>query len=127
MRTRLTSIAAAACLVAAGCGSDPRDGIEPEEPATESGTAGNFTTAKVATGLNRPTYVGTAPGDDDSLWVLEQPGRVVRLDGDDRARREVVIDLTEEVKLGAEQGLLGMAFHPDFMRNGRLYLLYSDK
>jgi glucose/arabinose dehydrogenase len=124
VRTLLTSIVAAACLVAAAaCGSDPRDGIDPEQPQTARGIANSFAVKKVATGLNRPTYVGVAPG-DDALWILEQPGRVVRLSGQ---RREVVIDLSDQVKLGAEQGLLGIAFHPDFARNRRLYLHYSDR
>jgi glucose/arabinose dehydrogenase len=125
VRRFVTSIAAAAALVAgAGCGSDPRDGIDPEQPATAKGEASTFAVTKVATGLNRPTWAGVAPGDDKAIWVLEQPGRVVRLEG---GRREVVIDLSGEVKLGAEQGLLGIAFHPDYDRNGRLYLHYSDK
>ena len=129
MRTRVTSIAAAATAAAAlaGCfGSDPRDGIDPEQPATESATANSFGVTKIATGLNRPTFVGVAPGEDDALWVLEQPGRVVKLTDRNR-RRRVVIDLSDKVKLGAEQGLLGMAFHPDFDRNGRLYLHFSEK
>jgi len=117
--------AAALCLGPAGCfGGDPRDGIDPEQPATATGETETFAVEKVATGLNRPTWAGVAPGDDDAIWVLEQPGRVVRLEG--RAR-EVVIDLSGQVKLGAEQGLLGIAFHPDFDRNGKLYLHYSDK
>ena len=32
-----------------------------------------------------------------------------------------------EVPLGAEQGLLGIAFHPDFATNRRLYLHWSDR
>ena len=125
MRRLVTSIAAAAALVAAGCsGGDPRDGIDPVDPATAKGERNSFAVQKVVTGLNRPTWAGVAPGDDDAIWVLEQPGRVVRLEG---GRREVVIDLSGEVKLGAEQGLLGIAFHPDYDRNGRLYLHYSDK
>ena len=112
------------CLLVAGCGGDPRDGIEPEEPATAQGKRDSFSVEKVATGLNRPTYVGVAPGDGNALWVLEQPGRVVRLDG---REREVVLDLTDEVKVGAEQGMLGIAFHPDFDRNRRAYLHFSDR
>jgi glucose/arabinose dehydrogenase len=76
----------------------------------------------IAKGLNRPTWVGEAPG-DDGLWVLEQPGRVLRLD---EGRRTVALDLSDRVKLGAEQGLLGIAFHPDFATDRRLYLHWSD-
>ena len=60
-------------------------------PATERGGARNFDVERIAVGLNRPTFVGAAPGDSDALWVLEQPGRVVRLEG---AERTVALDHT---------------------------------
>jgi glucose/arabinose dehydrogenase len=109
--------------VGAGTGSDQLAGLQPPVPAQEHGRAHHFDVERIASGLNRPTYVGVAPGDDDGLWVLEQPGRVVRLAG---GRRTVALDLTGQVKEGAEQGLLGMAFHPDFATNGRLFLHWSD-
>ena len=109
-------------LALPACGGDE---LEPERPpARESGTAAHFAVERIAGGLNRPTYVGAAPGDDDGLWVLEQPGRVVRID--DAGRRRTLLDLGERVTLGAEQGLLGIAFHPDFATNRRLYLHWSD-
>jgi glucose/arabinose dehydrogenase len=55
--------------------------------------------------------------------VLEQPGRVIRVDG---RRRQTVLDLGDRVTVGAEQGLLGIAFHPDFATDRRLYLHWSD-
>ena len=111
----------------AGCGgADANEDVPgPErEPATESGAARHFGVARIATGLNRPTYVGAAPGDSGALWVLEQPGRVVRLGPG--GERTVALDLTDEVKVGGEQGLLGIAFHPDFATDRRVYLHWSD-
>jgi glucose/arabinose dehydrogenase len=119
------------CLLAAilaGCGGedrkDPREEVRPLRPATEGGRARHFDVERLASGLNRPTFVGVAPGDGDGLWVLEQPGRVVRLTGE---RRRTALDLTGEVRTGAEQGLLGMAFHPDFASNRRLYLHWTNR
>jgi glucose/arabinose dehydrogenase len=94
------------------------------QPATESGTAHHFDLEPFARGLNRPTYVGSAPGDPDGVWVLEQPGRVIRIQGD---HRTTMLDLRRRVTTGTEQGLLGMAFHPDFASNRRLYLHWSDR
>jgi glucose/arabinose dehydrogenase len=128
MIRRLTLLAAvvgvlAAAAVALGSGGDPRDAFDPPAPATERGRADSFAVERVATGLNRPTYVGAAPGDPGALWVLEQPGRVIRLhDG----RRTTLLDLTDRVRTGAEMGLLGLAFDPDFTTNHRLYLHWSD-
>ena len=72
----------------------------------------------------RPTWVGTAPGDRTALWVVEQPGRVLRLE---KGTREVVLDLRSEVKEGAEQGLLGAAFDPDFAASHLMYLHWTAR
>ena len=109
-----------------GCDDSPRPAQKlPQPPALPSATgkAHAFDLERVARGLVRPTWVGAAPGDRDALWVLEQPGRVVRLaDGE----RKVVLDIGENTTVGAEQGLLGMAFHPDFARNRRLFVHHTD-
>jgi glucose/arabinose dehydrogenase len=114
----------AVAAVAVGALRDPLAGIDHPRPATERGRAHAFDVARIATGLNRPTWVGVAPGDPRALWVLEQPGRVVRLH---QGRRATVIDLTGRITTGAEQGLLGIAFDPDFATNRRLYLHWSDE
>ena len=134
MRAPILLFLAASAALVTGCGgaadANERRG-EPSlprpkhAPAIESGRAHSFDLERIAVGLNRPTYVGAAPGDPDALWVLEQPGRVVRLGPD--GSRSTLLDLTGEVKLGAEQGLLGIAFHPDFATNGRLFLHWSDR
>jgi len=66
--------------------------------------------------------MGTGEPGDDAIWVTEQPGRVIRIDG---GRRTVELDLGDRVLLGAEQGLLGIAFHPDFASDRRVYLHYA--
>ncbi|HEU4657234.1 MAG TPA: PQQ-dependent sugar dehydrogenase [Capillimicrobium sp.] len=75
--------------------------------------------------MNRPTWVGAAPGDRGAVWVGEQPGRIVRIAPD--GRRRVALDLTGTVRTGAEQGLLGIAFHPDFATNRRVFVHYTDR
>jgi glucose/arabinose dehydrogenase len=116
-------VGAVLALGLAACGSGESDGPTPLPATTESGTAHHFDVERIATGLNRPTYVGAAPGDDRALWVLEQPGRVVRLS---EGREETVLDLGDRVRTGTEQGLLGIAFDPDFARNGLVYLHWSE-
>jgi glucose/arabinose dehydrogenase len=117
----------AAAVAVAGCGgADASEEVpRPDRgPAAEAGAARHFGVARIATGLNRPTFVGAAPGDVGALWVLEQPGRVVRLGRD--GRRDVALDISDDVKVGGEQGLLGIAFHPDFATDRRVYLHWSD-
>jgi glucose/arabinose dehydrogenase len=115
----------AVVLAVAGCGPDePLAGAEPPAPATEQGRAHHFDVERVASGLNRPVWVGSAPGDPGALWVLEQPGRIVRLQGETRT---TLLDLSDRVLTGAEQGLLGIAFDPDFATTRRLFLHWSDR
>jgi len=121
----LRSLAVLALLAAAlaGCGDELGE-LERPEPATERGGARNFDVQRIASGLNRPVWVGAAPGDPGALWVLEQPGRVVRIAG---TQRTTLLDISSQVLTGAEQGLLGIAFHPDFATNRRLFLHWSDR
>ncbi len=121
-RTFIGVFATAAVLV--GCGSAGSDSSDPPAPAREVGSASHFTLERRAVGLVRPTWVGAAPGDDSGLWVAEQPGRLLRLQG---GRRRVVADLRSQVKVGGEQGLLGVAFHPDFANNRRLFLHWTNE
>src|SRR5829696_6641622 len=113
----------AAVLALGGCGDDLAD-LERPTVAIERGRADSFAVERVATGLDRPVWVGAAPGDPDALWVLEQTGRVLRLEGQ---TRETVLDWSAHVLVGAEQGLLGVAFDPGFAKSGRFFLHWSDK
>jgi glucose/arabinose dehydrogenase len=119
-----TAAVLAIATVAVGSRPDPRTSVRPPAPATETGKAASFAVERIASGFNRPTWVGAAPGDADALWVLEQPGRVIRLHRD---RRTVALDISDRVLLGAEQGLLGIAFHPDYVSNDRLFLHWNDR
>ena len=120
-RARWTAAALAAVALAA-CGRD-RVPSAADQPLIAR-PAHHFDLARIATGLDRPTYVGAAPGDLVGLWVLEQPGRVLRVvDG----RADVALDMSASVGAGVEAGLLGMAFHPRFAGNRRLYLHWSDR
>jgi glucose/arabinose dehydrogenase len=62
--------------------------------------------------------------DADRRYVLEQAGLVVRHDADGVAN-EPALDLRDAVTAGGERGLLGIALHPEFADNRRLYLRYS--
>ncbi|WP_248515439.1 PQQ-dependent sugar dehydrogenase [Salinarchaeum laminariae] len=78
----------------------------------------------VLTGIQQP--VGTAFASADGLqYVVLQSGRVLGVDGDGQLDSPV-LDLTESVESGGyEQGLLGIALHPEFASNRRAFLRYS--
>ena len=79
----------------------------------------------VARGLNDPLYL-TAPAGDARLFVVEQAGRI-RIVKDGRLLPAPFLDLRGSVGAGGERGLLGMAFHPAYAKNGSFYVDYTDK
>ena len=80
---------------------------------------------QVATGIPFPVFAGSIPG-DDRIFVLERQGRMVVIDSAG-LRSEPFLDLTDRVGSGGiENGLLGLAFHPDYASNGRMFLYYTD-
>ncbi len=73
-----------------------------------------------------PLAVSTAPGDDTHLYVAQQDGRVLSLDTvSDGAQPQPFLDLRTRTRANGEQGLLGLAFDPDYASNGFLYVYYS--
>lgn len=75
--------------------------------------------------FNRPIWLGTAPGDPGTIFVAEQGGTIYAFDDrPDVAAREVFLRLGV-LRAGNEEGLLGLAFHPDFAANGRFFVNYS--
>lgn len=74
----------------------------------------------------QPVYVAAPPADSRRLFVVERTGRIV-LVRDGRKLRRPFLDLGGSVSTVAEQGLLSMAFAPDYRRSGRFYVDFSDR
>ncbi|HEX2372198.1 MAG TPA: PQQ-dependent sugar dehydrogenase, partial [Solirubrobacterales bacterium] len=75
--------------------------------------------------FEQPLYVTQAPGEDRDLYVVEKGGRIVRVD-DGGPAEQPFLDLSGEVSTGSEQGLLSVAFAPDYERSGRFYVDFTD-
>ncbi len=89
----------------------------------------NIGVREVAKGFDRPVWAGVPIGVEGKLWVMEQAGRVWIVDTKTGKREEKpFLDIHGEVlRKGNEEGLLGLAFAPDFMKSGRYYVNYTDK
>ncbi len=113
-------LAAAALLIA--CGSPPSH--LPADLACVPGPGTELELYPVASGLKDPVFI-TAPPGDHRMFILEQPGRIRILRAGALVERPflAIEDLVED--LAIEQGLLGLAFHPDFAGNGRFFVYYS--
>jgi glucose/arabinose dehydrogenase len=113
----------------AGCGSERGSdgGSTPRTTATASPTPADrpgVGVDRVADGFVAPTDVAM-PAGVDRAFVADQPGQVYATDRPDAP----VLDLSDRVvdlRDGPdERGLLGLAPHPDFASNGRLFVRYS--
>lgn len=73
-----------------------------------------------------PVLALQAPSSSARWYVVEQAGRVrvfeARNDADDR---DTFVDLRSRVRSGGETGLLGMAFHPEWPGDPRVFLSYT--
>jgi len=78
----------------------------------------------VARGFDSPVLLTYAPGEPRARYVVEQPGRILRLVG---KRRTVFLDIRSAVDFGGERGLLGLAFHPNYQRNHYFYVAYTTE
>ena len=76
-----------------------------------------------------PVGIYHAEDGTDRLFVLEQPGRILVFDNDYSINNaEVFLDIRSIVDQGGgytEEGLLGLAFHPNYSENGYFYVNYS--
>lgn len=84
---------------------------------------GDYTLERVVSGLDQPVLVTHAG--DERLFIVEQPG-TIRVFENGALLPEPFLDISERVNDRAnEQGLLGLAFHPDYAANGVFFLNYT--
>jgi glucose/arabinose dehydrogenase len=117
------AVTAIAVTVAVGaCGSSAPSGGATVAPAARASRIG---LQRIGV-FTQPVYVAAAPGDSHRLFVVERTGRIVVLVGGRRQGRPF-LDISREVNAsGTEQGLLSMAFAPDYQSSGRFYIDYTD-
>jgi glucose/arabinose dehydrogenase len=102
----------------------PQPPPTPVPPPTLSVTAPNAFPS--LPGLVNPVGLYQAPGDDTRWFVIEQAGRVrVFANRSDVSTLDDFVDIRSRVASGGELGLLGMAFHPNFASNRRVFLSYT--
>jgi glucose/arabinose dehydrogenase len=92
--------------------------------------AQQFKATPVATGLAYPLNVTSAPGDPSRLFIIEQRGKIRVVDvsptGAYSLRATPLVDLTSQLSSTyLEYGVLGLAWHPDWVHNGIFYVTYT--
>src|SRR5688500_12196638 len=80
----------------------------------------------VISGLSAPVFVTSALDGTDRLFIIEQGG-FIKVLPPGASVPTVFLNVANAVATGDEQGLLGLAFHPDFATNRRLYVSQTRK
>lgn len=77
--------------------------------------------------FNRPVDFQSPADGTNRIFVVEQSGRIFVFPNDYQAGEKIMfLDITENVNdSGNEEGLLGLAFHPDYQTNGYFYVNYT--
>ena len=97
--------------------------VQADAAAARLVLVGNFTS---------PTYVAVAPGQPALLFVVERAGRIQVLRNEARLPnpfldiRDLVRGQPTDADAGGEQGLLSMAFAPDYAQSGRFYVAFTN-
>jgi glucose/arabinose dehydrogenase len=116
-------------LALAACGGSGGGGVAPPPPppgACSTGLEAPRAFANLT--FSSPVAMLQAPNDASRWFVVEQGGviRTFANDPDAMAAADF-LDISSRVLAGGEAGLLGMAFHPDFATNGRVYVNFSEQ
>ena len=123
-------------LLLLGCGSGDGNAAPARTPrptATSPATASPTATPAARRGVRlvrigsfeQPLYVTAPPGDERRVFVVEQGGRIWVVRGG-RKLPQPFLDLRSKTEAAGEQGLLSMAFAPDYATSGLFYVDYTD-
>ena len=100
-------------------------------PACDSGPTlpeGGFLVERVFPDLSFEEMTNLVQPDDSSglIFVTEQAGAIYSFSANNSQQADIFLDIREQVNRGGnEEGLLGLAFDPDYQENGYLYVYYS--
>src|SRR6185436_17512361 len=87
-------------------------------------SASALTAQLVASGLSQPLYVTAPPGDTTHIYIVEQTGRILVLDLQTN-QLTTFFTVTGLTGTSGEQGLLGLAFDPDYSTNSKFYVNFT--
>ncbi len=88
-------------------------------------TSATISLRVLVTGLDSPVLITSARDGTGRMFIVEQGGRIlVRKNGS--VLSTPLLNLSGSVSKGAEQGLLGLAFHPSYKTNRKFYVNYTS-
>ena len=119
-------------LIATGSFSQDALDSDSSEPLTKSAQAEannvpgfDLELEQIASGLTRPCEIVNDGVHADRMYIVEQPGRIRIMDLEGNIAAEPLLSIESQVlSFGGEQGLLGLAFAPDFAESGHYFVNY---
>ena len=79
---------------------------------------------KVYSGFKQPLYLINANDNLETIFIVEKKGKIISIND---GTRTTFLDITDRVRSReTERGLLNVAFHPDFKKNGRYFVYYTE-
>ncbi len=109
-------------LLLASCDSNESSPATMRPPAAPSG----YLAQRIATGLSQPVDLAAPPGDTARVFIVEKTG-TIRIVKSGQLLARPFLNIGASVSAGSEQGLLGLAFHPQYSTNGKFYVDYTDR
>ena len=91
--------------------------VAPAAAATRLDPIGRFT---------NPVHIAAPAGDSERVFVVERPG-TIRIVRDGKTSDRPFLDISSRVRCCAEQGLLSMAFAPDYATSRRFYVFFTER
>jgi glucose/arabinose dehydrogenase len=133
LKLLVTAVIATAAASTALAQSVPKTPAEVARPGGKLPGNPNVALVKVADGFQDPTNVKSARDGSGRLFVVERVGKVRVVGKDGKVLPEPFLDITKTNPLGSEvqtgfveQGLWDIAFHPDFKKNGYVFVHYAS-
>ncbi len=97
---------------------------DPQSGAASDGASATFTAQRIAAGLTQPVFVTAPPGDTGHIYIVQQTGQILALDLQTNVL-STFFTVTGLTSTSGEQGLLGMAFDPNYATNSKFYLNFT--
>jgi glucose/arabinose dehydrogenase len=96
----------------------------PAQSAIQQVNWPEISTQAWAENFERPVVITHAADDSERIFVVEQPGRIMIIENG-LVNPVPFLDIQEQVKCCGEEGLLGLAFPPEYAEKGHFYVYYT--
>ena len=118
------SLSAALLVSPAALAHEARPPVPRAEHRVAALRTGQVQLRQITSGFSSPVFVTNAADGSRRLFVVERSGDIRVLVGT-TLQQGYFLDIRSKVLAGSERGLLGLAFHPDFTANHKLYVDYT--